>query len=147
MEKRIGNEDGLPGREARRMLGCGEHPEQQADRLHLEFMAYDALTMDHLLGMDRQYYLLVPWRFIRQSLGRLYLLAALLLFVMAVHHVGGCFLLPAYGILFYKHYLFTLRMRSVNLAPVKFWGLLAAFMLLFFLLCRAVLCLLGWNLY
>ena len=113
----------------------------------MAYVPYEVLTMEQILRSECLYYLLVPWRFILRSLLRIYFAFALLLFVMAVHHVGGCFLLPAYGILFYKHYLFTLRMRSVNLAPGKFWGLLAAFMLLFFLLCRAALCLLGWNLY
>ncbi len=131
-----------------KMIDTGKlYPEQQIDRMYTAFMGYETVILDHLLREERTYYLLVPWRFIRRSLARLYFVFAVLLTVMAIHYVGGAYLLPAYGIMFYKHHLFTLRMRSLNLSPTKFWGLLAGFLTGWFLLARAVLCLLGWNLY
>ena len=131
-----------------KMIDTGKlYPEQQIDRIYTAFMGYETVILDHLLREERTYYLLVPWRFIRRSLARLYFVFAVLLTVMAVHYVGGVYLLPAYGIMFYKYHLFTLRMRSLNLSPTKFWGLLAGFLTGWFLLARAALCLLGWNLY
>ena len=131
-----------------KMIDTGKlYPEQQVDELYTAFMDYEALILDQLLREEKTYYLLVPWRFICRSLARIYFVFAILLTVMAIHYVGGAYLLPAYGIMFYKHHLFTLRMRNLNLSPTKFRGLLAGFMAGWFLLARAVLCLLGWNLY
>ncbi len=127
------------------MLYSGDGGE--VDKMAMAYIPYEVLTIERILRSDCPYYLLVPWRFIRRSLARLYFVFAILLTVMAIHYVGGAYLLPAYGIMFYKHHLFTLRMRSLNLSPTKFWGLLAGFLTGWFLLVRAVLCLLGWNLY
>ena len=119
----------------------------EVDRMAMAYIPYEVLTIERILRSDSPYYLLVPWRFIRRSLVRMYLVFAILLTAMAVHYVGGCVLLPAYGIMFYKHHLFTLRMRNLNLSPAKFRILLAVFMAGWFLLVRTGLCLLGWNLY
>jgi len=123
------------------------YSEQQIDKMYTAFMDYEAVMLDQLLREEKTYYLLVPRRFIGRSLARFFLLAAILLTVMAIHYVGGCYLLPAYGIMFYKYHLFTLRMRNLNLSPPKFWGLLAGFMVGWFWFARTGLCLLGWNLY
>ncbi|MBE6711659.1 MAG: hypothetical protein E7579_11160 [Ruminococcaceae bacterium] len=127
------------------MLHGGDSGE--VDKMAMAYIPYEVLTMERILRSDCPYYLLVPWRFIRRSLTRMYFVFAILLTVMAIHYVGGAYLLPAYGIMYYKYHLFTLRMRNLNLSPTKFRGLLAGFMAGWFLLARAVLCLLGWNLY
>lgn len=132
---------------SRMMVSEDLNGQKRMDEAAMAYVRYEVLTMERILRSECPYYLLVPWRFIRRSLTRFFLVSAILLTVMAVHYVGGGVLLPAYGILFYKYYLFTLRMRNLNLSPAKFWVLLAGFMAGWFLFARAVLCLLGWNLY
>lgn len=126
-----------------RMISAPDH----VDRMVMNYASEEAHTMNEILSSDRQLFMFVPWRFIVKSLARIYFVFSILTFTMAFHYVAGCYMLPAYGIMFYKHYRLTAHLQGMNMKPAKFILPLIVHIVLSFVCSRLLLIALGWALY
>lgn len=83
-------------------------------------LGLDALTLSQIAVSDETLYLFIPQKAFIKTVARYFLLFFAVVFLLVLTPFA-MILLPAYGIIVYKYYLFVMFAAHFNLSTKKLW--------------------------